>query len=402
MFSRVITSMLLPSFVLSTFIFLSACSSEEEQAPMQMPPSIVTLTSPRMADLQETVMIAGSLVASQQAVLSSEREGVIRRIFVMGGQSVKTGQLLIQLSNDTPVAELKRAEADVKLRREERKRAQSLLKRNVNSQYDLDKAQAQLDTALANKELVNAELKKRIITAPFTGQLGIRKVNVGSYVQQGEALIELVSLNPLYVDFKIPETAISKVSMGDEIDIDIPALPNEKTVATVRSISPSVDERTRTVAIRATIDNSQLRLKPGLFAKIHLPIKSYDQVYWLPETSVFQEGNSSMVLLSEEGKARRVIVDVLSYQNGEVAIISGITETDVVVSAGHHKVPFDGMAIMTQEQMMQGMAAPENQASKNENPSKNPADVGSIKDTKVESHVKTTEDKASNNKKLAD
>ncbi len=341
-------------FIASMFLLVS-CSQDDGASPRQMPPSVVKMTSPREAALQETVTMAGSLTASQQAVLSSEREGVIQHIAIKGGQSVKSGQLLMQMSSEIATAELKRAKADVKLRREEAERAKSLLERNVNSQYDVDKALAQLDTALANEEIVHAELDKRRITAPFSGQLGIRQVNVGSYVQQGEALIELVSLNPLYVDFKIPETAIASVNVGDRLSIHIPAMPDLKPYANIRSISPSVNEKTRTIAVRATIDNSDLVLKPGLFAKIQLPVKSNTSVFWLPETSVFQEGASKMVMLNESGKARRIKVEVLSYQNGEVAISEGISAADIVVSEGHHKVPFDGMAIMTQEQMLQGV-----------------------------------------------
>lgn len=336
-------------------LLLTACSDNDGQAAQQRPPTIVNIVTPREATLQETVTMAGSLVATQQALLSSEREGIIRKIFITGGQQVKTGQRLIQINNETATAELKRAKSDVKLRREESARAKSLLKRQVNSQYDVDKALAQLDTALANEEIVLAELNKRLIKAPFSGQLGIRKVNVGSYVKKGEALIELVSLDPLYVDFKIPETAISSVKKGDKLVFNLPALPALKLNATVRSISPSVNPKTRTIAVRATVENSEKKLKPGLFAKIKLPIKSHAKVLWLPETAIFQEGDNKMVMLNESGKARRVKVEVLSYQNGEVAISDGISAADIIVSEGHHKVPFDGMAIMTTEQMMQSM-----------------------------------------------
>lgn len=353
---RTIRRSFLPFFVLITPLFLSGCSSDDTAAPMQMPPSIVKFATPRETALQETVFMAGSLVASQQVVLSSEREGVIRQILVQGGQQVQAGQLLMQMSNDTARAELKRAQADVNLRQDEAERAKSLLKRNVTSQYDVDKALAQLDTALANEELVNVELDKRKITAPFSGYLGIRKVNVGSYVHKGDVLIELVSLNPLYVDFKIPETAIASVHTGDTLALFIPALANLTPHATIRSISPSVDEQTRTIAVRATIDNADLQLKPGLFAKIQLPLKSRAKVFWLPETAIFQEGDSKMVMLSEAGKARRIKVEVLSYQNGEVAISDGVSASDIIVSEGHHKVPFDGMAVMSQEQMLESIA----------------------------------------------
>ena len=347
-------------FSLSMVVFpvlFSGCSSEDAETTRAMPPSIVKFTVPREAALQETVIMAGSLVASQQALLSSEREGVIRKIFIKGGQSVKKGQRLMQMSNDTAIAELKRAKSDVKLRREESARAKSLRKRGVNSEYDVDKALAQLDTALANQEIVMAELDKRTITAPFSGQLGIRKVNVGSYVQKGEPLIELVSLHPLYVDFRIPETAISSVKMGDTLSVTIPAMPQLTLQALVRAISPSVNETTRTIAVRAMIDNADLQMKPGLFAKIKLPLKTNTAVFWLPETAIFQEGSRKMLMLNEGGKARRVAVEVLSYQNGEVAIGDGISASDIIVSEGHHKVPFDGMAVMSQEQMMKSMSA---------------------------------------------
>lgn len=254
----------------------------------------------------------------------------------------------MKMSRDTALADLKRAKSEVKLRKGEAKRATSLSKNKVNTQYDLEKALADLDTALAKEEVIQAELNKRVITAPFSGQLGIRKVNVGDYVNKGKPLIELVNLNPLYVDFKVPETAISAIIVGQTIDVNIPALAaNPGSIkATIKIISPSVDDKNHSISVRATISNTDKKLMPGLFAKIQLPISQSKQVLWLPQTAIFQQGENDFLLLNEEGIARRVIVSVAGYKNEEVAISSGISANDIVVIAGHHKAPVDGMPIM--------------------------------------------------------
>jgi len=352
---------------LSFLLSLSACTDSEknaEQAGAQMPPAIVNIASPRMGPLVQSIDVVGSLRASQHAMISAERDAVVERVVAPDGAEVDAQQTLIYLDSSIAEAELKRAQAVVKLRQEEADRAKSLQKRNVNSQYEVDKALAELDTALANQEMAQVELSKRRVVAPFSGKLGIRQVNQGSFVREGDALYEIVNLNPLYVDFKIPETVISKVHEGQLLDIAVPALADMQNLqAKVVAIAPSVDVQNRTIQILAEIDNRQGLLKPGFFSRIQLPLQRLENVLWLPESALFKNDDQDLVLLSDEGKARRVAVKVLSFQQAEVAIeleedkSDGLKLDSQVVTAGHHKVPFDGMPIMTQAQMMQAMQA---------------------------------------------
>ena len=339
-------------FVVIGLFVLSACQSDQEPSSqsMALPPAFVSLQLPREGQLSQTTALLGNLQASQQVIVSSEKEGVVQNIFIKDGQQVQAGDSLVQLSNETALAELKRAEADVKLRQGESDRARSLQKRNVNSQYDVDKALAQLDTALANQAMAKAELDKRLVKAPFSGRLGIRKVNLGEYVKEGDPLIEVVNLSTLFVDFEIPETQLSYIEEGQMLELTANALANKRFSVKVLTISPTVEISSRSIRVRALVDNAQANLKPGMFSKVHLPIQALDNVFWLPETAVIQNGSDHFVLLSLNGKSQKERVQVLAYEEGEVALTSSgkLGKDTQVVVAGHHKVAFDGMPIVGQ------------------------------------------------------
>lgn len=333
--------------ILLLFIF-TGCSEEAPGAGAGggMPPAAVTTAMPVVGDMKEGIHVIGSLVASESALIRSEIAGLLTEVAVKDGQAVKKGQLLFRINHDSLMAELQRAKADVKLREQEKQRMEDLFKRRVNSQYDVDKAVAQLETAKANLTLAQSELAKASIVAPFSGNLGIRKVNQGSYIQPGQELIELVQLNPLYVDFSIPETTLTAISEGTVVDVLVSAISSKPLVAKVTAIEPSVNADTRSVAVRALLNNDDKSLRPGLFAKILLPLKTAEDILWLPEKAIFLNDGKTWVVVNNQGKSKHQQVSIISYQDGKVAIESGITHEDEIVIGGHHKLPFDGMALM--------------------------------------------------------
>jgi membrane fusion protein (multidrug efflux system) len=333
-------------------VLLLACSDEQAGAGAagQMPPAAVKVALPEPGDMSESLSVVGSLMASESALISAEVTARVEQVVVDDGQSVNKGDTLFKLDSSALSAELKRAKADVKLRSEEKKRMQSLFEKRVSSQYDVDKADAQLDTANANLEFAQARLDKSVITAPFTGRVGIRKVNRGDFIKEGDALIELVKLNPLYVDFNMPETTLSVIAEGSEVLVDVPALEKRGVKAKVVAIEPAANAMTRSIKVRASIDNHELQLRPGLFSRVHLPLKSAAEVLWLPEAAIFLNGDDKLVLINNNGKAMRKKVNTVSYQQGRVAIDGGLDATDQVVIAGHHKVPFDGMPLLVTNQ----------------------------------------------------
>ncbi len=360
-------------------LLLSACNADKaadagdvEQGAKKpaMPPAAVSVQQPVPGEWQEDITIVGSLTASQSALVSAEVAGLLTDMHVRDGQSVERGQILFSLDSATLVAELKKAQALVQLRNEEIKRVQSLFERGVGSQYDLDKAVAELATAQANEDYARAQLAKASIRAPFAGSVGIRKINPGNYVKEGESLIEIVQLNPVMLDFHVPETALSIVMKDQNIDVQIPAL-NKTVSARVIAIEPGMTQSTRSVLVRATIDNTDLSLRPGLFARVSLPLDDTESVLWVPESALFYNADKTWLLLNNEGAARRVPVDTAGFRDGRVAIRSGLQRDAQVVVGGHHKAPFDGMPLMVM---------PPPQATPADAPAKSPEDGSSPSD----------------------
>ncbi|CAA0125864.1 Multidrug resistance protein MdtA [BD1-7 clade bacterium] len=339
------------SLLAITPFLLSACQSGDGDAATEaaaqpaMPPAVVTVQQPETGQWQEDISIVGSLMANRSAQISAEIAGLLENMHVDDGQAVRAGQKLFTLDSATLDAEMKRAHALVQLRSEEIKRTQSLFERNVASQYDVDKAVAELATAEADEEYARAQLAKATITAPFEGNVGIRKVNPGNYVKEGEGLIELVQLDPVLLDFHLPETALSVVGVNQDINVEIPAL-NRQVTAKVMAIEPAVTAATRSLLVRARIDNQNSDLRPGLFARIHLPLAAPLPVLWVPESAVFYQGGKSWVMLNNEGTAQRIPVELAGFHGGKVAIQHGLEAGAPVVIAGHHKAPFDGMPLM--------------------------------------------------------
>lgn len=338
------------AFALS--MVLIACSADDQAPDGEeggMPPSAVTLQKPEVGDMNEVLTIAGSLTANQSALIRAEIAGIIEQVAVADGQEVKKGDLLFLIDHKTLSAELKRTEANVNLRQQEYKRMQSLFKRNSVSQYDVDKANAELLTAQAEKEYAKAQLAKARVVAPFDATVGIRQVNSGAYVQAGTALIELVELNPLNLDFSAPETVLSSLKQGGEVAFVVPALKNKALTAEISAIEPLVNASTRSIKVRAVVDNSEGELRPGLFARIAMPMQTFGRVLWVPEAAIFYQDEKTMIMVSDEGKSLRKSIKIAGMEQGRAAVIDGLDEDEEVVVAGHHKMPFDGMPLMPVE-----------------------------------------------------
>lgn len=335
---------------ITIMLMLVACSDNNQDmdtsATEQMPPAAVTLVKPEKGEMLEVITIPGSLVSYQSATISAEIDGIIKEFHVEDGAIVKKGTLLFSIDSATLRAEMQRAEATVNLRMEEKKRAQSLFERKVGSRNEVDQANTQLLTAEADRDYAKAWLEKASIKAPFSGKLGIRKVSAGNYVKTGTGLIDLIQLDPLFLDFSVPETAVSAVAEGMTIDVEIVALDNQIVQARIVALEPAFNVTTRSLGVRAELDNKEGKLRAGSFVRIKLPVKRESKVLWLPETAIFYEGSKHLVMVSNNGKSLRKEVKVASFQNGRAAIVAGLSEQDMVVSAGHHKVPFDGMPLI--------------------------------------------------------
>ncbi len=288
--------------------------------------------------LKSTINSIGSLKANQSVILASEMSGRVSNIGFEDGSAVNKGTILFQLDDSTQKAQLNEARARVKLSNTEYKRIQKLFKQKVASETDLDSAAANLSINQAQAEYAKAQLDKLTIKAPFNGVIGLHDISVGDYVNAGQSLVNLVQLDVLKFDFSLPETHLSKVKVGQNIEITTPAFPNKVYTGTVMAISPAINEQTRSFSVRALIQNESLELRPGLFASVNLEVSKNDQAILVPEQALIPQGQQYFVMTVVDGKVAQAPVTIGQRRKAEVELTSGVNVGDVVIIAGQIKL----------------------------------------------------------------
>jgi membrane fusion protein (multidrug efflux system) len=312
------------------------------------PPQTVSTVTATTQTWQPQAQAVGSLRAVNGATLSLEVAGVVDRIDFKSGDDVKAGQVLLQLRADVDAAKLaaldaSAAEAQVNYDRDQRQlRAQAVSQSVVDADsYNLKNARAQADEQ-------RAVLAKKTLRAPFAGHLGIRAVDLGQYLTAGTAVVTLQALDPLFVDFSVPEQALSRVTVGQAITAKIDTFPDETFQGKIIAVSPSVDADSRNVQMRATLPNPDHRLLPGMFATIGIEAGTPEQQITLPQTAITYNPYGSTVYLVEKNAqtgagqpaliAKQSFVTTGATRGDQVAVLSGVKPGDTVVSAGQIKL----------------------------------------------------------------
>jgi membrane fusion protein (multidrug efflux system) len=241
-------------------------------------------------------------------------------------------------------AELDQALAALALARANFQRADSLLKRGVGTPQAVDQARATLLTDEAAVELARARLDKMEIAAPFAGVLGLRKVSVGDYLGPGTDIVNLEVIDRLKVDFRVPELLLTSVRPAQTIAIQVDAVPGRTFAGQVFAVDPLIDAAGRSILLRATIDNPEGVLRPGLFVRVTLTVESRANAIFVPEASLVSVGAEQFVFRVVDGKAALTKIRIGARLAGEVEVLEGLTPTDVVVTAGILKIR-DGMPV---------------------------------------------------------
>ncbi|GAA6133390.1 efflux RND transporter periplasmic adaptor subunit [Oceaniserpentilla sp. 4NH20-0058] len=288
--------------------------------------------------LKSTINSIGTLEANQSVTISPEVSGRITSVSFKDGAHVNIGQLLFKLDNSIETANLNEAKARAQLSHTELKRIQKLYKQKAASETDLDSAAANHNIYQAQVQSFQAKLNKLSIKAPFTGVIDINNISIGDYVNAGENLIKLVDLTTLKFDFALPETYLSKVAVGQNIEITTPAYPGEIYQGTVSAVSPAINEETRSLAVRAIIDNQSQTLRPGLFASVILEVNRNPSALLLPEQALVPQGQSYVVMKVVNNKVEITPIEIGTRRKSEVEIITGINEGDIIITAGQMKV----------------------------------------------------------------
>jgi membrane fusion protein (multidrug efflux system) len=260
--------------------------------------------------------------------------GRISQILFREGEQVAKGQPLIKLDDSVQQADLDRAKANLTLSKTKHERSIDLRNKGFISSQALDEAENTLKVAQADSELMSARISKTIIRAPFAGTIGLRLVSVGDYVKEGQDMVNLESLDPLKVDFRVPELALSLVGSTQSLQITLDALPDKAYDGRVFAINPLIDANGRSIVIRAHVPNKDGKLRPGMFARVRLFTSGSKDTLVVPEEALFPLGDDKYVYKVVEGKATRQKIDIGQRREGRVEVVNGLGPDDVVVTAG--------------------------------------------------------------------
>lgn len=319
------------------------------QGSIPPPPISVTVAEAKAEKWQKRILAIGSLVASQGVDISSEVGGIVRSINFNSGEEVKAGKLLLQLDNQTEVASLESSKAQYEADNSQYQRLLKLKNQSFVTKNDLDTQAGLVDVARSQIGVAEAALAKKSISAPFSGKLGIRLVDVGEYLAPGTPMVSLQSVNKLLLDFTLPESNFRELAVGQSIDFKVRSYPGEKFSARVKAWNPKLDENTRNITIQAKVDNKERKLAPGMFAEMEVTSTARIDVLSVPETSIFYNIYGEAVYVLEKPEATAEDADPayrlaarqvkVAFRNKGIAGISkGISAGDKVVTAGQLKL----------------------------------------------------------------
>jgi membrane fusion protein (multidrug efflux system) len=306
------------------------------------PPAVVASAQVRLDTWHPVLTAVGTLVPSEGVFVANEVAGIIRSIEFESGQSVNAGDLLVQLDDEADRADLAALVAKKRLAELNFARARKLLKEKTVSQSAFDEAKAELDSAAALVEAKRATIAKKAVRAPFDGALGIREVDLGQYLAPGSRIVSLQSKTPILVDFNLPERHLADLRDGQSVQISVQAYPQRTFTGVISTVSPRVEQATRSVHIRSEFENPDGVLKPGMFASVRVELPVRSGVLTLPERAVTYNPYGDTVFFIEEKDGGLTVnsrpVQTGAVRDGRIEIIAGLEEGDRVASDGLNKL----------------------------------------------------------------
>jgi len=283
--------------------------------------------------LDDKLIVTGTLTANESVEIASEVAGIIEKISFREGQRVKKGDLLITLNMRDLEAQLDKIKFTLKLNETLEKRQRQLLEKDAISQEEYDISLTQLNTSQADLRLLEAQIAKGYIRAPFDGIIGLRYVSDGAFINQSTQIASLINVNPIKIEFSIPGKYSSRIGAGDKIVFSTDA-SDEVYEGEVYAVEPRIEQATRTLRIRARSDNSRGELFPGLFAKVEVVLSHKDSALMVPSIAVINDLNGHKVYLEKNGEVVEQPVEVGIRTDSEVEILNGIELNDTVITTG--------------------------------------------------------------------
>jgi len=312
-------------------------------AAFQMPPTAVTTVVAQRETWPSTLTVIGTAAAIQGVTVSADLPGTIDKIQFESGQWVQTGDILVELDTRQERAQLANIEAQRDLARINFNRAQELLKAGVISHSEYDNATAQQKATEAQVGDVQAAIARKTIHAPFSGLVGIRQVSLGQYLAAGQAIVALQSVDPIYVNFGVPQQDTSVMTPGHVVRVTNGELPGMGFSGRITALDSVVNEQTRNIQVQVTLANKENKLRPGMFVQVELPLGQPRQVVPLPASAINYAPYGDSVFIVTEMKdakgntyrgVRQQVVKVEGSRGDQVAVISGINPGEEVVSSG--------------------------------------------------------------------
>jgi membrane fusion protein (multidrug efflux system) len=284
--------------------------------------------------VKEDLQAVGSLRSNESAILRPEVSGRIAAINFKDGQTVRKGQVLVALDASLNEAEVAQSRAEYDLAISNLKRSEDLASRAFISSSAQETAASNAQVAEARLKLAQARLSKMRIVAPFDGQVGIRNVSPGDYVKDGTDLVNIEDTRVLKVDFRLPERNFKQIAVGQSVEVVADALPGERWLGRIEAINPKVDANGRSLEIRAQLDNTAGRLKPGMFVRVRVIVGERANALMIPEEAIVPQGEEFYVFKVVDNAARRVPVKIGVRRDAMVEVLQGLAAGDQVVTAG--------------------------------------------------------------------
>ncbi len=312
-------------------------------AAQRPPPVAVSTIEARAESWQPALHAVGTFAAVQGVMVSAQLDGAVTQIAFESGAVVPEGALLVQQDVSTEQAQLANAEAAADLARLSLDRARELRTQGTNAPADLDAATAAFHQAEANVAAIKATIAKKTIRAPFAGRLGIRQINLGQFLRSGAEIVPLHSLDPIYLNFALPQQAAAQVAAGQPVRVTVDAFPGEVFAGAVTALNPNVDEATRNFHLQATLPNAAGKLHPGMFGSVQVELPATEKQITAPLSAIVYNPYGDAVYVVEKPGGGDLVVRQQFVQTGatrgdQVAILKGVKVGDIIVTAGQLKL----------------------------------------------------------------
>jgi membrane fusion protein, multidrug efflux system len=328
-------------------------------AAFQPPPEAVTTIPARLEQWPATIEAIGTVVAIQGVTVSADLPGIVEAISFESGRAVRTGDILVQLDTSQEQAQLAAAKAQENLARLNLGRMQGLRAKGVVAQAELDTSAAEVEQAEARVGEIEATIQRKTIRAPFNGILGIRQANLGQYLKAGDPVVPLQSLDPIYVEFSVPQQQVGNLARGAEVHASAEGVPGSGYTGTITAIDSVVDPATRNIQVQATVPNPDRTLHPGMFVQTRVMLGAGSEAITLPTSAISYAPYGDSVFVVEDMKSpkgrvyrgvRQQFVKLGGSRGDQVAVLTGVRQGEEVVSSGAFKLR-NGAAVYVNNQV---------------------------------------------------